>query len=94
MLLLSRYDVGVGSLPGGTQLSDFRPVPDPSQRHLVIRGLDLGTVRVVYVTVKGYNTAGHYTSVTSDGVAVSKVSAGLPPIGVSAVYDGLEEGNL
>ena len=53
-----RYEVGVGTLPGGIQLHDFAPVADPSQRHLVMRGLDLSSVRNVYVTVKGYNAAG------------------------------------
>ena len=91
-----RYEVGVGSLPGGTQLYDFQPVPATAfnKRHLVIRGIDLTTVRNAYVTVKGYNSAELYTTVTSDGVAVSRVSAGLLPLGVSAVYDGLDNGDL
>jgi len=92
--MVHRYEVGVGSLPGGTEIYDFHPVASTSHRHLVISGIDLGAVREVYVTVKGYNEAGHYSTATSNGVFISRVSAGLPSLGRSYVYDGMAGDDL
>ena len=72
----------------------FHEVPLVNARHQVVHGLDLTMVRQVFVTVKGYNEAGLYSSVTSNGVFISHVSSGMPPLGLSIVYDGLGKEDL
>jgi len=54
----------------------------------VIRGLDLSRERQVFTTVKGFNEAGLHSAATSSGVYLSRISAGMSPLGLSRVYDG------
>ena len=82
-----RYQVALGSTPGGTQIHSFEDVT-PGALSVVIHGLDLSRQRRVFATVKGYNAAGLHSTATSNGVYISRVSAGLEPLGVSSVYDG------
>ena len=91
--LHNRYDVGVGTIPGGTQLQDFQEVSSPDH-YAVINNLDLTSVRQAFVTVKAYNEAGLYSTATSNGVYISRLSAGLEPLGLSYVYDGSEGDDL
>ena len=84
---LSRYQVALGSTPGGTQIHPFEDI-SPGPLSVVIHGLDLSRKRRVFATVKGYNAAGLHSTATSNGVYISRVSAGLEPLGVSSVYDG------
>ena len=89
-MYIYRYLVAVGTTPGGIQVIDFRET-DINDRKLVVRDVDLSQVREVFATVKGYNEAGLYTTAISNGVAISRISAGLPPLGQPYVYDGLQE---
>ena len=84
---LNRYQVALGSTPGGTQVHPFEDV-STGALSAVIRHIDLTRERRVFVTVKGYNAAGLHSTVTSNGVYVSRISAGLEPLGASYVYDG------
>ena len=83
--------MALGSTPGGTQIRSFTPVAD-GRLWEVVRGVDLSTVRRVFATVKGYNGAGLYSAATSDGVWVSRASAGLPPLREPQVWDGPQHG--
>ncbi|XP_078616233.1 uncharacterized protein LOC144884654 [Branchiostoma floridae x Branchiostoma japonicum] len=82
-----RYEVALGTSAGGGQLQDFTPV-EPGQNFIVIAGLDLTDVRQVFSTVRGTNAAGMSTVSTSNGVYISRVSSGLPPLGDTRVWDG------
>ena len=82
-----RYQVALGSTPGGTQIHPFEDI-SPGTLSVIIHGLDLSQQRRVFATVKGYNAAGLQSTATSNGVYISRVSAGLEPLGVSSVYDG------
>lgn len=82
-----RYQVAIGSTPGGTQLRRFEDVKT-EELTVVVRGLDLSRERHVFATVKGFNAAGLHSTATSDGVYVSLLSSGKTPLGESYVYDG------
>ena len=87
-----RYQVAIGSTPGGTQIRPFENVK-PGQLLAVMRGLDLSHKRHVFATVKGFNAAGLHSTATSDGVYVSRLSSGNTPLGESYVYDGSDVAN-
>ncbi|KAI8519526.1 hypothetical protein Bbelb_027830 [Branchiostoma belcheri] len=84
---ITRYEVAVGTVPGGADLRSFRQVPDPD-RFFVVKNLDLSNIRQVFVTVKGHNAAGLSSVAVSNGVYISKISAGLPPLNPLVVNDG------
>ncbi|KAI0241220.1 hypothetical protein LSAT2_032838 [Lamellibrachia satsuma] len=84
---VTRYQVAMGFTPGGTQVHPFEDV-SPGALTAVIRHIDLSRQRKVFATVKGYNAAGLHSTATSNGVYMSRISAGLEPLGASYVYDG------
>ncbi|XP_035700080.1 uncharacterized protein LOC118432563 [Branchiostoma floridae] len=84
---IARYEVALGTSPGGGQLRDFTVV-NTVQNYFVISGLDLTTVTEVFATVRGTNAAGLSTVSTSNGVYISRLSAGLPPLREIRVWDG------
>ena len=84
--------MALGSTPGGTQIYPYEDVL-PGSLSVVIHGLDLSHQRRVFATVKGYNAVGRHTAVTSNGIYVSRISAGQQPLGVSSVYDGSDVNN-
>ena len=86
------YQVGLGSTAGGTQVAAFTGVP-PGRLSLIVRGLDLSRVTRVFATVKAFNAAGLYSTVTSNGVYVSLVSSGMPSLRQSVVHDGDRDGD-
>ncbi|XP_077992165.1 uncharacterized protein LOC144446291 [Glandiceps talaboti] len=88
-----RYQVSVGTSPGGTQLREFQDVATDTN-YAVITGLDLMSVSVAYVTVKGTNAAGLTNTAMSNGVFISRVSQGLPPLASSYVWDGSSSQDL
>ena len=83
--------MALGSTPGGIQIREFEDVTS-GQLSVTLRNLDLSRERVVFVTVKGFNAAGLYSTSTSNGVYVSRVSSGKEPLGKSYVYDGSDVG--
>ncbi len=84
--------MALGSTPGGTEIRHFEDVKD-GQLSITIRNLDLSGERRVFVTVKGFNAAGLYSTATSNGVFVSLVSSGKESLGKSYVYDGSDFNN-
>ena len=70
----------------------FQQVPE-GQLWETVHGLDLSTIRQVFATVKGYNGAGLYSASTSNGIYISRASAGLVPIRGPIVWDGGEKGH-
>ncbi|KAI8516746.1 hypothetical protein Bbelb_053270, partial [Branchiostoma belcheri] len=84
---IARYEVALGTSAGGGQLQDFTAV-NTGQNFVVITGLDLSDIRQVFATVRGTNAAGMSTVATSNGVYISRVSSGLPPLGEIRVRDG------
>ncbi|XP_078585863.1 uncharacterized protein LOC144867674 [Branchiostoma floridae x Branchiostoma japonicum] len=92
---ITRYEVAVGTVPGGADLHSFRQVPDPDARFFVVNNLDLSVIRQVFVTVRGHNAAGLSSVAVSNGVYISKISAGLPPLKPLAVNDGkINQGDI
>lgn len=85
--LYTRYELALGTTPGGTQLMAYSEYPQDTRR--VWFTIDLSSVPQVFVTMRGYNAAGLYSTVTSDGVYISRASAGLESLKPSHVYDGL-----
>ncbi|KAL3873866.1 hypothetical protein ACJMK2_036950, partial [Sinanodonta woodiana] len=83
---ISKYQLGVGTTPGGTQLKSFFDVPAESNNY-VIKGLDLYGLRQVFVTVKGINGASLMTVSTSDGVYLSYLSQGQEPLSHVGIWD-------
>ena len=83
-----RYEIALGTTPGGSQIREFTEVPLDKFR-VVIDKLDLTFVREVFATVKGYNEAELFSTETSSGVYISRVSSNLPSLDVSTVWDGL-----
>ncbi|XP_066289761.1 uncharacterized protein [Branchiostoma lanceolatum] len=81
------YEVALGTSPGGGQLHDFKLV-NTVQNIVVVSGLDLTDVRQVFATVRGTNAAGLSAVSTSNGVYISRVSSGLPPLREPVVWDG------
>ncbi|CAH1791082.1 unnamed protein product, partial [Owenia fusiformis] len=82
-----KYEVAVGSISGGAQIKPFFEVP--SDTNVVkIDHLDLARQEQVFVTVRGTNAAGLTTISISNGVFISRISAGLSPLGSFTVYDG------
>ena len=77
----------MGTTAGGVQVKPFTEVKS-GLPITVLRDLDLSNLRQVFVTVKGYNEAGLYSTSTSNGILISRVSAGLPPLKPLHVYDG------
>ncbi|XP_070572594.1 uncharacterized protein [Ptychodera flava] len=84
---ITRYQVAIGTAPGGSQIQDFKDVPVDSTYH-VFQGLDLSSVRIAYVTVTGSNAAGLTATAVSNGVFISRISQGLQPLGSNYVWDG------
>lgn len=82
-----RYELALGTTPGGTQLMAYSEYP-PALRTVWLP-IDLSSVPQVYATVRGYNAAGLYSTVTSNGIYISRVSAGIESLKPSHVYDGL-----
>ncbi|XP_078658230.1 uncharacterized protein LOC144903713 [Branchiostoma floridae x Branchiostoma belcheri] len=85
---ITGYDVAVGTVPGAADLSSFCQVPDPDVRFFVVKNLDLSDIRQVFVTVRGHNAAGLSSVAVSNGVYISKISAGFPPLKPFIVNDG------
>ncbi|XP_078573994.1 uncharacterized protein LOC144860567 isoform X3 [Branchiostoma floridae x Branchiostoma japonicum] len=89
-----RYDVAVGTVPGAADLHSFSQVPRPDTRFFVVKNLDLSDIRQVFVTVRGHNAAGLSSVAVSNGVYISKISAGLPPLTPLIVNDGDHNGDI
>ncbi|XP_070573761.1 uncharacterized protein [Ptychodera flava] len=91
---ITRYQVAVGPSPGSTQILDFTDVDTSKGLFTLIRGINLYDVRQVFVAVRGYNQAGLHTTAVSNGVYISRVSSGLPPLPGSHVWDGSADEDL
>ena len=87
------YDIALGTAQGGTQIVGFTSV-DATRRNHVFQNLNLGHTPTVYATVRGYNKAGLHTTVFSNGVHISRLSAGLSLAEPLLVYDGTEDTDL
>ncbi|CAH1802680.1 unnamed protein product [Owenia fusiformis] len=86
-----KYEVAVGNTVGGTQLKSFFEV-QPNTHLVNIQHLDLTEQRQVFVMVRGTNAAGLSSVSISNGVFISRISAGLSPLGLLTVYDGHTSG--
>ncbi len=88
-----KYEVALGSTPGGTQIKPFYEV-DRYQTSELVTNLDLSDVRRVYATVRGYNEAGLSSTAVSNGIFVSRFSAGLLPLRPFTIKDGVTSNDL
>ncbi|XP_078621329.1 uncharacterized protein LOC144887805 [Branchiostoma floridae x Branchiostoma japonicum] len=82
-----RYEIAIGTASGRRDLQDFTAVPSGTTSY-VFTQLDLLSVTQVFATVRGYNGAGQFALALSDGIFISRLSAGLQPLGQQFVYDG------
>ena len=82
-----RYEIAFGTNRGDTDILAFETVPK-GELYYVAVDLNLTTVRQVFASVRAFNEAGLNATAVSSGVYVSRVSAGLPPLESSYVYDG------
>ncbi|XP_070562157.1 uncharacterized protein [Ptychodera flava] len=89
-----RYQLAVGTSPGGAQLKTFYDVDTNNGLFALITGINLYDVRQAFVSLRGFNAAGLHTTVVSNGIFISRVSAGLPPLNGSYVWDGNGEEDL
>lgn len=85
---IEKYEIGLGTSPGGTQVQSLMEI-SADRNHHVFSNLDLYDVTRVFVILKGYNKAGIYSIVVSNGVYISRHSAGYPPQKPLNVHDGL-----
>ena len=87
------YEVALGTSQEGTQIVGFTRI-DSSQSSYIFTNINLGHISIAYATVRGYNRAGLHTTISSNGVFISRLSAGLIPLGPLQVNDGTEETDL
>ena len=90
---ITKYEVALGTTPGGAQVKPFYEVSGEQTSEL-ISDIDLSDVRKVYATVRGYNAAGLTSTAVSNGIYVSRFSAGLQPLEPFEVKDGVTENDL
>ncbi|XP_064646203.1 uncharacterized protein LOC135499389 [Lineus longissimus] len=83
---LSRYQLAVGTSPGGANIKQFFDIP-VSSTHYVITDLDLNGVRQIFVTIKGYNGAGLFSITISNGIYLTYLGQGLQPLKPVEVWD-------
>ncbi|XP_048258679.1 uncharacterized protein LOC124137747 [Haliotis rufescens] len=83
-----KYEIAVGTSPGGGQLRGFFETDDVTKRYLSVTGLVLKGVRQIFVTVKATNGAGLSTISTSNGIYMSYLSQGLEPLTHVGIWDG------
>ncbi|KAJ8321023.1 hypothetical protein KUTeg_002610 [Tegillarca granosa] len=83
---ISEYHIAVGTTPGGGQIKPFFKIPITS-KYYTVSGLNLNGQRKIYVSVKGVNGAGHSSVASSNGVYMSYLSQGLPPLSHVGVFD-------
>ncbi|KAL5015119.1 hypothetical protein ScPMuIL_009389 [Solemya velum] len=87
---IQSYHLAVGTTPGGGQVQQFFKVPTAKTNH-IITGLILKGLSKVYVSVKGVNGAGLTSVTVSDGVYMSYLSQGLPPLYHVGIWDSEEQ---
>ncbi|KAL5014713.1 hypothetical protein ScPMuIL_008983 [Solemya velum] len=87
---IKSYYLAVGTTPGGGQVQQFYKVPTTKTNH-IITGLILKGLSKVYVSVKGVNGAGLTSVTVSDGVYMSYLSQGLPPLHPVEIWDSNEK---
>ncbi|VDI27589.1 Hypothetical predicted protein, partial [Mytilus galloprovincialis] len=86
---IKQYEVAIGITPGGGQIKPFIRVPVDTLQYTV-NGLNLHGLKKIYVSVRGTNGAGLSSVGTSNGVHMSYLSQGLPPLSHIGVYDVLQ----
>ncbi|CAG2250499.1 unnamed protein product [Mytilus edulis] len=86
---VKQYEVAIGITPGGGQIKPFVRVPVDTLQYTV-NGLNLHGHKKIYVSVRGTNGAGLSSVGTSNGVYMSYLSQGLPPLLHVGVYDVLQ----
>ncbi|XP_022103294.1 uncharacterized protein LOC110986022 [Acanthaster planci] len=90
---IAKYEVALGTTPGGSQVKSFYEV-SKDQTSELITNIDLSDIRKVYATVRGYNEAGLTSIAVSNGIYISRFSAGLQPLRPFQVKDGVSDGKL
>ncbi|CAG2187681.1 unnamed protein product [Mytilus edulis] len=83
-----RYQIAVGTTPGGGQIRSFFDIPIYAQ-YYTVTGLDLMGYKTVFVSVKGENGAGLASVATSNGLHLSYLSQGLRPVSHIGINDVL-----
>ncbi|XP_070573748.1 uncharacterized protein [Ptychodera flava] len=92
--IVTRYQVAVGTNRGTTDILDFVDVDVSLGNFAFIDGVDLYDVRQAFVSVRGYNLAGMHTTAVSNGVYISRVSAGLAPLEGTYIWDGRQDSDV
>ncbi|XP_022102001.1 uncharacterized protein LOC110985344 [Acanthaster planci] len=90
---ITKYEVALGTTPGGSQVKPFYEVAKDQTSEL-ISNIDLSDIHKVYATVRGYNEAGLTSTAVSNGIYVSRFSAGLQPLRPFEVKDGVDSNDM
>uniref|UniRef100_A0A1I8J5S5 GPS domain-containing protein n=1 Tax=Macrostomum lignano TaxID=282301 RepID=A0A1I8J5S5_9PLAT len=73
---ISRYEIGLGTTPGATQVMEFTTIPADSTTY-TFTGIRLDIYKRLFAVLKGYNGAEHFSTVISSGVFISRVGSDL-----------------
>ncbi|VDI79784.1 Hypothetical predicted protein [Mytilus galloprovincialis] len=90
---IAGYEVAVGTTPGGGQVKPFFSIPMGTSYYSVT-GLNLNGLKKVYVSIKGTNGAGLSSVSFSNGLYLSYLSQGLPPLVHIGIADVSELSNV
>ncbi|CAC5409205.1 unnamed protein product [Mytilus coruscus] len=90
---IAGYEIAVGTTPGGGQIKTFFSI-HPETNYYTVTGLNLNGLTKVYVSIKGTNGAGLSSVSSSNGLYLSYLSQGLPPLSLIGIADVTELSNV
>ncbi|XP_053401006.1 uncharacterized protein LOC123523226 isoform X2 [Mercenaria mercenaria] len=83
---ITEYQLAIGTSPGGADISPFISL-STDLNHYIVKDINIKGQRQVFATLKATNFAGLTTSSYSNGVYLSYLSQGLPPLDHVGIYD-------
>ncbi|VDI54125.1 Hypothetical predicted protein [Mytilus galloprovincialis] len=90
---IAGYEIAVGTTPGGGQIKPFFTI-QAETNYYTVTGLNLNGLKKVFVSIKGTNGAGLSSVSSSNGLYLSYLSQGLPPLSHIGIADVTELSNV
>ncbi|OPL32680.1 hypothetical protein AM593_07850, partial [Mytilus galloprovincialis] len=90
---IAGYEIAVGTTPGGGQIKPFFTI-QAETNYYTVTGLNLNGLKKVFVSIKGTNGAGLSSVSSSNGLYLSYLSQGLPPLLHIGIADVTELSNV
>ncbi|XP_076076023.1 uncharacterized protein LOC143046845 [Mytilus galloprovincialis] len=90
---ITGYEIAVGTTSGGGQIKPFFNI-NTEANYYTVTGLTLNGLTKVYVSIKGTNGAGLSSVSSSNGLYLSYLSQGLPPLSHIGIADVTELSNV